>query len=498
MRIAPVYDLIKTLSSAEVKMLRKRSESPKAAFIGLLEIMLVAQKNDDFFLKTDFSKKFPNIDYAETKSYLYSFMLRHLTEFNHKQNSFTEINYRLVTAETLVTRGMSKEAYNIFSQVKETANRENFFQLSVVAIKRMKALKLKSSKTENDYRQLHILHREESEAIEKDKEGSMCLLLYGNFIQLLEKYGGVINEKTKREFEKIVATPLIQNRSALHSRIAQLIAFDLITNYYLITNQEQLFLRENKLELRKYTPTLLIDPYYAYRNIFMLHNLARKSPYVTPTELKKYRTLLAKAPTPNQNTVNFKRLFLLYVKLQATKDTNHPDFNTLLEEVKTELNLEWLSEKPKEKMGLLFQILQTLTEHEKYLLAADFIVPAIHDKTFEGMLPAQFIGLRLFYLLVLYEQRKFADMEPALRALKYALRTKQLENPVSIELLNFFTALMRNTSTTKKQKILSKIQNRLQAMPYFNYQQLGINTFLESAWWQKTQKKLIITSEMAL
>lgn len=47
MRIAPVFELIKTLTAAEVKMLKQRAESPNAAFLSLLKIMVQAPTNED-------------------------------------------------------------------------------------------------------------------------------------------------------------------------------------------------------------------------------------------------------------------------------------------------------------------------------------------------------------------------------------------------------------------------------------------------------------------
>jgi hypothetical protein len=44
MRIAPVYELIKSLSDAELKALAKRSESPRSAYLTLLGIMQLSSE----------------------------------------------------------------------------------------------------------------------------------------------------------------------------------------------------------------------------------------------------------------------------------------------------------------------------------------------------------------------------------------------------------------------------------------------------------------------
>ncbi len=485
MRIAPVFELIKTLSPGEVKMLKKRSESPNAAFIGLLEIMVGATNNSDAAFVKQFAQKFPDVNYSETKSYLYQYILRHLTEHSSHINTFAEINYRIVTAEVLHSRGLVKEAITVFKQASAAAAEAQYYQLNVVCLKRIKSITFKNAKTARDYTELKLLYEQEQAAIENDKVASDSFMLYAAFVELIEKYGGPVNEKVLAEFEKIMAHPLVKRRAQLVSGHARLIVFDLVTNYYTLTNQNAAYVKEYKKELVRYKSALLKDPYYAYRNIFMLHNLCCEGEYLTDTEKKHYTQLLHKAPTPDKNSATYKRLFLLYVRMRALKGKEDDNLKKLLLDIKAELSMDWMRHKPKEKMNLISHLLQILTVFKMYGVAEDFIIPALNDKDFEEMLPSQFVGLRLFYLLVLYEQSRFAEMEPTIRGTRYMLRTKDIESEVSIDLLNLFTALMNNGKPQKVNAIAARIKTKITTMAFFRYQQLGINSFLETQWLQQ-------------
>lgn len=483
MRIAPVYELITTLTPGEVKMLRHRSGSPKAAFIGLLNIMLSVQKNDEPFFKEQFAQQFKGIDYTETKSYLYKYILRHLTGAEPQPNTFAQINYSFATAEMLLVRGLISEALTIFKQANKLAQQEGFYQLSVVAIRRIKNVKLKTKRTQRDYEEIQELHEQEKFALKNDSDVSEAMMLYTNFIELIEKYGGPVNDKVLNQFEKIVKHPLIVNRATIYSPQARLIIFDLITNYYWLTQQTDLFTREYKAELVRYKPNLLKDPYYAYRNLFMLHNLSGSSA-VIKTEAKKYTDLLAKAPTPDKKTTAYKQLFMLHARLRMPLK-NDEQLKKLLADISSELKQPWLAGKDKERMNLLSQTLQVLIAQQKYTQAEMFLIPSLNDKAIEENLPAEFTGLRLLYLVVLFEQKRFAEMEPAIRAAKYALKTRGLESQVSTQLLAYFAALMRNAPAAKLKAIISQIQKQLVTIPYFKYQQLGVAYLVESAWFKQ-------------
>ncbi|MBP6730598.1 MAG: hypothetical protein KA149_00980 [Chitinophagales bacterium] len=485
MRIAPVFELIKTLSPGEVKMLKKRSESPHAAFIGLLEIMVAATNNSDAAFVKQFGQKFAGVNYSETKSYLYQYILRHLTEHSSQANTFAEINYRIVTAEILHSRGLIKEAITVFKQACAAATQAQYFQLSVVCLKRIKTIKFKNAKTAKDYAELNLLNEQEIAAIENDRAVSQSFMLYAAFVELIEKYGGPVNERVQAQFEKIMADPLVKKRAQLVSGHARLIVFDLVTNYYTLTNQTAAYVKEYKSELARYTPALIKDPYYAYRNIFMLHNLSREAEHLTAAEKTRYRQLLQKAPTPDKNSAAYKRLFLLYERMRAMKGVDDGSMKKLLADIRAELNMDWIRHKPNERMNLISQLLQTLIAFKDYTTAEEFIIPALNDKDFEEMLPLQFVGLRLFYLLVLYEQNRFAEMEPTIRATRYMLRTKDIESEVSIDLLNLFTALMNNGKPEKVNAITARIKTKITTMAFFRYQQLGINLFLETHWLQQ-------------
>ncbi|MBK8658515.1 MAG: hypothetical protein IPN22_06495 [Bacteroidetes bacterium] len=136
---------------------------------------------------------------------------------------------------------------------------------------------------------------------------------------------------------------VVQQRDEVTSKQARLITFDLLTNYYRLTNQYKQLVAISKKELVHYTPALLKDPYYAYRYIFMLHNLIGTLPH--SAERKKYYTLLERAPTPNETTLHYKRLFLLHKAQGEAARMSEQDFSKLYAQTDAELKHSWLQQK---------------------------------------------------------------------------------------------------------------------------------------------------------
>ncbi len=485
MRVAPVFELVKTLSPAQIKLLGRRSE-PHAAFITLLKIMQQAPQKEEALFKKQFLAIHPGIDFTETKSYLYQFLLRHLTELSHEESLIAEITYSFATAEAVANRHLHKESLAIYKAAKQKADEAGFFQLSAVALKRMQNILFKSARTDKDYSLLQQLANEEAAAIEKDKAASISMQLYVRFVQLVEKYGGPTTPAVLKQFQEIAEHPVIQQREKLPSKQARLIAFDLLTNYYRFTNQSEKFISISQQELKFYTPALLKDPYYAYRYVFMLHNLIG----LLPSSRKRvYRALLSKAPTPNENTINYKKLFLIHAALSEADHMPEAAFKKLTADTITELKKDWLQQKPKERMDLVFGFLKSLIARKDYNTAAQVIIPELNNKALEKALPPQYVGLRLFYLLTLLEQRNFSLMESPLRSLQYALQRAHTQNKVAKELAPLFLALMRQAASNKIAASISKVEEAVRQTPHFANQGFGLNIFIESRWYQKLKER---------
>jgi hypothetical protein len=481
MRKAPVYELVKTLTTGEVKMLRKRSESAGAAYIGLLDILVAAPANNETETKSLFARQFNGIDYTETKSYLYKYLLRHLTAQEQPPNTFAQINYSFATAEMLFSRGLTDEAVSVFKQANKLAQHEGFYQLSVVAIRRIKNLKLKTMRTSRDYEEIQQLHEQEKTALKNDSDVSEAMMLYTAFLQLTEKYGGPVNKKVTARYQSLMQHPLVKQRQQVQSQQAGIILFDMVTNYYRLFGQNDLCLKEYRTELARYTPALLKNPYYAYRNIFMLHNLTGS--FATGKDVQKYSQLLSKAPTPDAKTVYYKQLFMLHARLNGPVAPT-PVVTRLMADVKRQLADGRMAERTREKLNLYTNTLQYLLACRQYGFAEDMVLPALNDKELEETLPAEFNSLRLFYLAVLYSLEKYDAMEPVNRATRYALKARGLENEVSLQVLNLFGALMRNKGTGKLQPVIQKLKAMLNDVPNYSYQQWGIHAFLESVWFR--------------
>lgn len=485
MRIAPVYELVKSLSVTELKQLKQRCESPKSAYMTLLEILKASPYKSETTFKARFNDIHPEINYTETKSYLYKFLLRHLTEFSHEEMLITEINYSFATAEAVANRNLQNESLSIYKAAKQKADEVGFFLLSAVALKRMQNILFKSARTDKDYLLLEKLAHQEEAAIEKDRAASICMQLYVQFVRLVEKHGGPTTPAVLKQFQDIAEHPVIQQREKLPSKQARLIAFDLLTNYYRFTNQNEKFISISKQELKFYTMALLKDPYYAYRYVFMLHNLIGLLP---PSRKRSYQILLRKAPTPNENTRSYKHLFLLHSTLNESERLNEGLFKKLIADCIVELQKTWLHQKSKERMDLVFNLLKSLLTREEYSIAEQVIIPELNNKELEKALPTQYVGLRLFYLLILLEQRKFSLMDSPLRSLQYALQRSNTENKVAKELSQLLLILKRHASSNKIAASITKIENAVRQTPYFAYQGFGLNVFIDSSWYQKLKK----------
>lgn len=477
MRKAPVFELVKTLSPADLKMLRKRTESNTSAYIGLLDILVDAPKNNEVDFKKAFESTFKGVDYIETKSYLYKFLLRHLTSQEPGPNSFAQINYSFCTAEMLFSRGLTDEAISVYKQANKLALEEGFYQLSIVAIRRIKNLKLKTMRNARDYQEIKQLHEEEISALKNDRDVSEAMMLYTDFLQLTEKYGGPVNKTIAAQFEKLMQAPLVKNRAKVESKQARIILFDLVTNHYRLFGKEDLFTDEYREELQRYTAQLLRNPYYAYRYIFMLHNLTVCK--ISAEELKMYSGMLAKAPTPDSKTGYYKQLFTLHARLAGPVKSDVA-INTLLKDVQLFLKDVRMADRPRERFNLLTGIVAFLLDYNYCEQAEEILVTALNDKQLEDVLQAEFVSLRLFYLATLFKLRKYDAMEPAIRATRYVLKTRGLENNVSVKVLALFGYLMRNATATKLKATKQQLADLLTDVPNFSFQQWGIYAFLHS------------------
>ncbi|MBK7148326.1 MAG: hypothetical protein IPH78_05760 [Bacteroidetes bacterium] len=145
----------------------------------------------------------------------------------------------------------------------------------------------------------------------------------------------------------------------------------------------------------------------------------------------------------------------------------------------------WLQQRPKERMNLLFNFLQILLSRCDYDTASSLLVAELNNKELEKMLPQQYIGLRFFYLVTLYEQKKFHLMESPLRALNYAIQREDKQNKVAQELARLFSLLVKQAPALKLKQAIQKVELAVKSTPYFSNQVSGINRLIESTWYEK-------------
>jgi hypothetical protein len=485
MRIAPVFELIKTLSPAEIKMLKQRAQSGDVAFLALLKIMANAESKSDSVFKSEFEKLHKEVDYTETKSYLYYYILQHLTERSSKANDFSSICYDFVTAEMLGRRGLVKEAINILQNSDEIAAREDYHQLRVVALKRLLRLKFITTKTDSDYKQLEELHKAEMEQLELEKVSARAFILYARFVRLIERHGGPVNEQVEKQFLQIVNDEVVKNYRAYNSVQVRTICFDLLTNYYYLVNDLTSQRKEYIAEVKRLQKSNLKNPYNAYRYLFILFNLVGIVRSGKESEL--YVALLKSAPSPDENTRRYKELFILQHAFARLK----PDeADARLKELKNAVKAPWLANKEKELMSMMLLAIRALIILGQFKNAEELITGLVNNRETEKVLPAHFIGVRLFHLIVLYELNRFDEIEPVIRSLSYFSKAKELKSDVVSALLTLFQKLGGNTSSAKKLEALKKAQKAIAGARYFQYVQFGLSEFIDSKWLQHCELKL--------
>lgn len=483
MRIAPVYELVKSLSVAELKQLKRRSESPKSAYLTLLDIMKASPLKSEATFKARFSEVHPEINYAETKSYLYKFLLQHLTEIHHHYNPFTEINYSIATAEVLHSKGVHREAIKILNNAYLHAEAEGYHQLSVVALKRMKNITLGTSSVADIKKEFARIHQLETDASEKDAETREAMMLYSKMLMILEA-DGIKRKAAGNDFRKLMAHPIIKNRNQLKSVHARLVLFDLVTNYYQFSRQYEMLIHEYKSHIKAIAPRHITNPYYAYRYIFVLFNLISQLKDLN-LNTSIYEKKLAEAPTPDVNSLNYKQLFILQTSLNAQSLHSNAETASVLTQLKTLLQKKWMDNKPIEKITLALTATQELFKAELYEAAADAAMLLWQEKSLEKMFGAVFTELRLFMLAALYEQKKYAEMEPAIRALKYDLKSGNYKGSIFHDVAALFQKLYKQpVNNNKAISILKKIAQK-NKHPEESY-------FLFSGWPAKLEKKLLL------
>lgn len=485
MRIAPVFELIKTLSTAEIKMLKQRAQSGEVAFLALLKIMANAENKNDSAFKSEFEKLHKKVDYTETKSYLYYYILQHLTERSSKVNDFSAICYDFVTAEMLSRRGLVKEAVNVLQNSDEIASREDYHQLRVVALKRLLRIKFVSTKTDADYKQLEELHKAEMEQLEMEKVSARAFILYARFVKLIERHGGPVNEQVEEQFAQIVNDEVVRNYRRYNSVQVRTICFDLLTNYYYLINDVPSQRREYIAELKRLQKGNLKNPYNAYRYLFILFNLV--GVVRAGKESDAYAALLKGAPTPDENTRRYKELFILQHAFARLKPN---ETDARFKELKSAVNAPWLANKEKERMSLMLSAIKALITLGKFENAEGLITGLVNNREAEKVLPAHFIGVRFFHLVVLYELNRFDEMEPVIRSVNYFAKARGLKSEVVSSLLGLFKRLGSNTTNAKKIQALSKVLKTVTTTKHFQYVQSGLSEFIASKWLQYCEQKL--------
>ncbi|MBK8658514.1 MAG: hypothetical protein IPN22_06490 [Bacteroidetes bacterium] len=140
-------------------------------------------------------------------------------------------------------------------------------------------------------------------------------------------------------------------------------------------------------------------------------------------------------------------------------------------------------------MNLLFNFLQIVLSRKDYDSASSLLIAELNNKELEKMLPQQYIGLRFFYLVTLYEQGKFHLMESPLRALHYAVQREDKQNKVAQELARLFSLLVKQAPALKLKQAIQKVEAGVKSTPYFSNQMSGINRLIESTWYENLSKR---------
>jgi len=437
MKVIPILKLVKSMTPHELHLLRKKSSHRQAAYIGLLDMYSQTDIKSESKVKALFQAQFPLVDFSETKSFLYKFLLKGLTELNAQQSVFSSLYFDLITVDVLKARGLNVEANGLLKQIGNTAKKENYDLIYASSLRAQKLIQLKLANTAKDYTALELIHQEEKNALVREEEYAEALILYARLMPLLHQ--GVPHDSpvVVRQLQQLMKHPLVKNRHSLTSQNARLVMFDFMTNYYVFVGRDDLAHKACKDWVDNVVDLSNAIDYMIYRYIFTVHNLATMAS--TKRELQRYADKLKKVRPAGFDNVMYQKLFSYELDMD------------LAMRWKANLALDWreleaFSQsdflKNKRSYQLMFLRVAAACGLAKGQLGycENFCIQILRESSNDKHYTVSAIDARLIYLALLFEQQRYVEMSSQLRTLVYYAAKNKIKSKLA-PVLKFFSYL---------------------------------------------------------
>jgi hypothetical protein len=466
MKVIPILKLIKSLSLQELHSLRKKSTHRQAAYIALLDMYYQTETKDEPKVKDQFKSQFPKVDFSETKSFLYKFILKGLTELNAKQTLLSSLYFDMISVDVLRARGLNSEALSMLKQVGNMAKKENYDLMQASALRAQKLMGLQQANTINEYHLLEHIHQEEMDALARYKEYSEALILYAKLMPILHKGTPFDDPIVAQLLRLLVKHPLVKRRNKLASSNASIVMFDFITNYYVFIGRDDLAQKACKDWIDSFRDLSGATDYMMYRYIFTLYNITSLA--TTKRDVVFYADKLKSLTPSSFENKMYQKLFSYELSMVSAMGWS---IDTKLDWV--ELNKFALSDFLHQKQSYKLKFLKIAAAYglakgelesvEKF--CNQILGVSANDKHFT----LSTIDARLIYLALLFEQKRYSEMSSQLRTLNYYSVNNKMKNSLASVLKLFKILSEGNVKIMPKIKdtLLEKIAMNADSYPQF-------------------------------
>ena len=490
---APLFDLVKTLSSAEkryFKVFASRYKGEKN-YLKLFDAIAKQEEYDEESLKKKFRKAEFTKHLNYTKNYLYNLILKSLQSYHDKSQNFDLLNLQQ-QIEILYKRGLYKQSLKLITKAKKVAESSGKFLTLVELLDWEKEISFTNLLRPTNADLILEIYKEQQEFLRKFTIGASCRQLHTEFYQIYNKVGIPRNEKQLQAYEKI-KDELLQyiEPSSSSPPNALAIAYDTLASYYgLKGNQSKRYEFQKKVleifEDNKKRIELNAKGYISALSNFLGSCLQLGYDDEFFTTLNKMRDLPEKLPDLDDSESIQTLAFHLSYNRELDYYTYRNEFNAGLKIIpKIEEGLR-IYEKTMSNQAKLYIALKATIIHfavdnfEDSLIWCERTI-GYYDENYS---PLIFFNLKMISLIIHYELGNFDLLEHKIISTYKYLLTRQKNYKFETAVLTLFRKLPRVTEGEELVELFKNLKKDLTQLLNDPYEGPALSYFMYIEWFE--------------
>ncbi len=265
-----LYDLVKSLSSAERRYFKIYINSKEAAiskYVRLFDAIAATEHFDDEGLMRSVygDEKVATRKYSELKAYLYELIIKSLQSYDDSSSVDYHLKNQLLGVRTLFKRSHFEDCKAIMAKLKKTATDYEAFNVLVEILDWEKRIAYAQTDISFLDREMKRIMAEEAEYLDKLANISAYRNMFFHILVGIRK--DVSRSKTQREeFAALMENPLMKNESQALSFIAKVLYYRILSIYYFSNSNFELFysVSKNLIKLMEHNKLMLKEDVSEY------------------------------------------------------------------------------------------------------------------------------------------------------------------------------------------------------------------------------------------